>query len=67
MCAANYDISCRDLHAWTLAKQGQNKLTAAQTKMEISMLNITYNDRKTRIWVRQRIKVIVYNQQCEKK
>ena len=27
---------------WTLTKQAQNKLAAAQTKMERSMLNITY-------------------------
>ena len=43
---------------WTLTKQAQNKLTAAQTKMERSMLNITYKDRKTNIWVRERTKVI---------
>ena len=36
----------------------QNKLAAAQTKMERSMLNITYKDRKTNIWVRERTKVI---------
>ena len=35
---------------WTLTKQAQNKLAAAQTKMERSMLNITYKDRKTNIW-----------------
>ena len=34
---------------WTLTKQAQNKLSAAQTKMERSMLNITYKDRKTTI------------------
>ena len=43
---------------WTLTKQAQNKLAAAQTKMERSMLNITYKDRKTNIWVRERTKVI---------
>ena len=37
---------------WTLTKQAQNKLAAAQTKMERSMLNITYKDRRTNIWVR---------------
>ncbi|MEG7522734.1 MAG: hypothetical protein M3H12_06490, partial [Chromatiales bacterium] len=37
---------------WTLTNQAKNKLVAAQTKMEISMLNITYRDRKTNIWVR---------------
>ena len=43
---------------WTLTKQAQNKLAAGQTKMEGSMLNITYKDRKTNIWVRERTKVI---------
>ena len=43
---------------WTLTKQAQNKLAAAQTKMERSMLNITYKDRKTNIWVREKTKVI---------
>ena len=43
---------------WTLTKQAQNKLAAAQTKMERSMLNITYTDRKTNIWVRERTTVI---------
>ena len=43
---------------WTLTKQARNKLAAAQTKMERSMLNITYKDRKTNIWVRERTKVI---------
>ena len=32
---------------WALTKQAQNKLAAAQIKMERSMLNITYKDRKT--------------------
>ena len=43
---------------WTLTKQTHNKLAAAQTKMERSMLNITYKDRKTNIWVRDGSKVI---------
>ena len=34
---------------WTLTKQAQNKLAAALTKMERSMLNITYKDRRTNI------------------
>ena len=34
---------------WTLAKQAQNKLADAQTKMERSVLNITYKDRNTNI------------------
>ena len=43
---------------WTLTKQAQNKLAAAQTKMERSTLNITYKDRRTNIWVRERTKLI---------
>ena len=43
---------------WTLTKQAQNKLAAAQTKVEGSTLNITYKNRKTNIWVRERTKVI---------
>ena len=43
---------------WTLTKQAQNKLAAAQTKMERSMLNITYKDRRTNIWIRERTKLI---------
>ena len=43
---------------WTLTKQAQNKLAAAQTNMERSMLNITYKDRNTNIWVRERTTVI---------
>ena len=54
--------------AWTLTKQAQNKLAAAQTKMEKSMLNITYKDRRTNIWVRERTKLIdiIYIIHCEK-
>ena len=44
--------------SWTLTKQAQHKLATAQTKTERSMLNITYKDRKTNIWVRERTKVI---------
>ena len=43
---------------WTLTKQAQNKLAAAQTNMERSMLNITYKDRNANIWVRERTEVI---------
>ena len=43
---------------WALTKQSQNKLAAAQTKMERSMLNIACKDRKTNIWVKERTKVI---------
>ena len=41
-----------------MTKQALNKLAAAQTKMERSMLNITYKDRKNNIWVSERTKVI---------
>ena len=37
---------------WSLTKQAQKKLAATQTKMERSMLNITFHDRKTNTWVR---------------
>ena len=39
-------------------KQAHNILAAAQTNKERSMPNITYNDRKTNIWVRERTQVI---------
>ena len=39
---------------WALTTQAKNKLAAAQTKMESSMLNITYRNRKTNIWVREK-------------
>ncbi len=50
---------------WTLTKQTQNKLAAAQTKMERSMLNITYKDGRTNIWVRERTKFIDIIVHCE--
>ena len=40
-----------------LTTQAKNKLAATQTKMERSMLNITYWDRKANIWVREKTKV----------
>ncbi len=43
---------------WTPTKQAQNKLAAAQTKMERSMFNITYKDRNINICVREMTKVI---------
>ena len=43
---------------WTLTKQAQNKRAAAHTKMERSMLNITYKERKTNIWVMERTQVM---------
>ena len=46
----------------TLTNKSQNKLAAAHTKMERSILNITYKESKTNIWViRQRTKVIDIN------
>ena len=42
---------------WALTSQAKNKLAVAQTNMEISMLNIIYQDRKTNIWVREKTKV----------
>ena len=51
---------------WTLTKHAQNKRATAQTKMERSMLNITYKDRKTNVWVRERTKSYIYNQHCKK-
>ena len=44
-----------------------NTRAAAQTKMERSMLNITYKDRRTNIWVRERTKLIdiIYTEKNE--
>ncbi len=49
------DIYCTE--TWTFTTEAKNKPAAAQTKMEKSMLNITYGDRKTNIWVREKTKV----------
>ena len=48
---------------WTLTKQAQNKLAAAQTKMERSMLNITYKDQHLG---QGEDKSHRYNQHCKK-
>ena len=53
--------------AETWTKQAQNKLAAAQTKMERSMLNNTCRDRRTNIWVRERKKVIYIISNMRKK
>ena len=45
---------------WTLTKQAQNKLAAAQTKMERSMLNITYKDRRTKVRKRTKLIDVIY-------
>ena len=42
---------------WALTTQAKNKLAAAQTKMERSVLNITHRERKTNIWVREKTEV----------
>ena len=42
---------------WALTTQSKNKLSAAQKKIERSMLNITYRDRKINIWEREKSKV----------
>ena len=58
-----YDAETRALT--TLAK---NKLTAAQTKMERSMLNITYRDRKrTPGWIREKAKVADVNEHVRRR
>ena len=46
-----------DIETWPLTTKTKNKLPAAKTKMERSMLNITYQNRKTNIWVREKTKV----------
>ena len=46
------------VETWTLTNLAQHNFAAAQTKMEKSMLNITYKDRKTNIWVRERTKIL---------
>ena len=42
---------------WALTTHAKNKLAAALTKMESSMLNVIYRDRKTNIWVRDNTNV----------
>ena len=42
--------------AWKLTIQTQNKLAAAQTTIERSRLNITYKDRRTNVWIKERKK-----------
>ena len=56
MCAASYDKY--GAYTWTLTKKAHYKLSAAQTELKRSMLNITFNDRNTNIWVRERTHVI---------
>ena len=48
---------------WTLTKQAQNNLAVAQTKMETSMLNITYKDQHLG---QGEDKTHRYNLHCEK-
>ena len=54
MCAASYDIWCRDMDI----DQTSTEQTCGRTKMERSMLNITYKDRRNNIWDRERTKLI---------
>ena len=54
-CATSYDIWCRDLDT---DQTSTEETCGRQTKMERSMLNITYKDRKINIWIRERTKVI---------
>ncbi len=49
-----------------LTIQAKNKLAAAQTKMERSILNIPYRERKTNIWIRQKTKVIDVTEQIRR-
>ena len=42
---------------WALTTQAKNNLAAAQTKMERSILNITYRGRTPNIWIREKTKV----------
>ncbi|KAK2158129.1 hypothetical protein NP493_1820g00012 [Ridgeia piscesae] len=52
---------------WALTNQAKNKLAATQTKMERSMLNITYRDRKTNNWVREKTKVTFVTEQVRRR
>ena len=42
---------------WAFTTQAKNKLAATHITIENSMLSITYRDRKTNIWVREKTKV----------
>ena len=46
-----------DADTWALASQAKYYLAAAQTHIKWSMLNITYRDIKTNIWLREKTKV----------
>jgi len=46
---------------WALTTQAKNKLAATQTKMERSMLNTTYRDRKTYIWDKTKVTGVIEN------
>ena len=62
LCAASYDIWCRDLDT----DQTSTEQTCGRTDQNgKSMLNITYKDRRTNIWVRERTKLLD-NLHCEK-
>ena len=42
---------------WAFTSQVNNNLAVIHTKMKRTMLNITYRDRQTNIWVREKTKV----------
>ena len=50
-----------------ITSQAKNKLAATQTKMERSMLNIIYRDRRTNIWVRENTKVTDVTEQVRRR
>ena len=52
---------------WALTTQAQNKLAPAQTKMERSVLNITYRDTKTYFWVTEKTKVTYVIEQVRRR
>ena len=54
------------VETWALTTHAKNKLAAAQTQIERSMLNITYRVRKTNIWVREKTKVIYLIEQVRR-
>ena len=49
-----HPVTSYGAETWALTTQAKNKLAAAQTKRERSMLNITYRDRTSNTWVREK-------------
>ena len=50
-----YNTMTYGAETWALTAQMEQKLSAAQHKMERSMMNISYQEHKTNEWVRQHI------------